>query len=98
MECMQARRVRLNRIQHHKYICLGIKKETNTEDEQDMVDKTPQFMGKELQTLYDKDIRIKKLLKEDFKKRAIKKPQEKINQNDNNLHNNLCYITNSNTK
>ena len=27
MECMKARRVRLNRIQYHKAICLGFKKE-----------------------------------------------------------------------
>ena len=46
MECMQARRVRLNLFQHHKNICLGFKKENNTEEEQDMVDKSPQFMGK----------------------------------------------------
>ena len=63
MECMQARKVRLNLIQYHKNICLGSHKEkikeNNTEEQQDMVDKTPQFMGKELQTLYDRDIRIK---------------------------------------
>merc|ERR1712105_280084 len=67
MTCMRAHATRIRIVGNHKNICLGsgIRK--------DLVNgKTPEVTGEEMQQAYDSDKLIKKLLKEDFRKRNRK--------------------------
>ena len=62
MECMQAHAKRIEIARNHKNICQG----SETEEYQNW--KTPEYTGEELQEAYSEDKRIRKILKENFKK------------------------------
>ena len=89
MECMRARKVRLKLIKHHKYNCLSSKtqniREDQTENSQKRIEKSPEYMGEELQEAYESDKGVRKLLKEDFKKRAINKKDKEEYDDDGDV-------------
>ena len=77
MTCMRAHATRIRIVGNHKYICLG------PGTRKDLVnEKTPEFTGEQLQQAYDNNKAIKKLLKEDFRKRNRKhRKNQKNNTN-----------------
>ena len=83
MTCMRAHATRIRIVGNHKYICLG------PGTRKDLVnEKTPEVTGEEMQQAYDESKLIKKLLKEDFRKRNRKhrknKKKHKPGKNNNN--------------
>ena len=74
---MRAHATRIRIVGNHKYICLG------PGTRKDLVnEKKPEVTGEEMQQAYDNDKIIKKLLKEDFRKRNRK--HRKSLKNDTN--------------
>ena len=65
MDCMQAHAIRVRIINNHSNTCIKLGTEEYTNQ------KTPEFTGKELQEACSKNKEIKKLLKENFKKRIL---------------------------
>ena len=80
MECMKAHATRLRIITNHKNICQNsgkIKVIENGDTAEETADK--------FKNLYTKDKKIKKYLKEDFKKRCIKKDLIRMTKHSQNL-------------
>ena len=73
MECMQAHAIRVRIINNHNNTCIKLGTEEYTNQ------KTPEITGKEFQKAYNEDEEIKKLLKENFKKRIIKHSNKQKN-------------------
>ena len=76
MTCMRAHATRIRIVSNHKYICLGPGTRKDLVNEQ-----TPEVTGEEMQQAYDESKLIKKLLKEDFRKRNRKHRKNKNNSN-----------------
>merc|ERR1712173_138233 len=76
MTCMRAHATRMRIVKNHKYICIGPGTKKLLVNH-----KTPEATGEEMQQAYDEDKEIKKLFKEDFRKRNRKHRKTKQSTN-----------------
>merc|ERR1712074_503795 len=76
MTCMRAHASRLRIADNHRYICMGSGTKKILVNE-----KTPETTGEEMQQAYDESDLIKKVLKEDFRKRNRKHRKNKKGTN-----------------
>merc|ERR1712090_5623 len=76
MTCMRAHASRLRITDNHRHICLGSGTKKILVNE-----KTPEITGEEMQQAYDESDLIKKVLKEDFRKRNRKHRKNKKGTN-----------------
>merc|ERR1712015_473498 len=76
MTCMRAHASRLRIADDHRYICMGSGTKKLLVNE-----KTPEATGEDMQQAYDESNLIKKILKEDFRKRNRKHRKKKKGTN-----------------
>merc|ERR1712074_253552 len=76
MTCMRAHASRLRIADNHRYICMGSGTKKILVNE-----KTPETTGEDMQQAYDESDLIKKVLKEDFRKRNRKHRKKKKGTN-----------------
>merc|ERR1712105_417781 len=74
--CMRAHASRLRIADNHRYICMGSGTKKILVNE-----KTPETTGEDMQQAYDESNLIKKILKEDFRKRNRKHRKKKKGTN-----------------